>query len=221
MCEWYEETKERRRSDENSEKKCVVIFLRVCQKWNAATMFFVILDRTGRSFVKWLLWQCFLDSFVFFVVKKWDIMHLFHWYARCYVHLIGKFESEVTKGWMIYASKGERWMKEPWHVMFIATDEHENSRHLRAAPCCSDAITNDDFNETAEYCASPVYEQWRSEGRKITLRDVAHPLTLRAMEERSLIRWHSKTLCTSKRFRAKTGRSPKRNIAHGNTMGKR
>ena len=32
MCERYEETKERRRSDENSEKKCVVIFLRVCQK---------------------------------------------------------------------------------------------------------------------------------------------------------------------------------------------
>ncbi len=28
MCERYEETKERRRSDENSEKKCVVIFLR-------------------------------------------------------------------------------------------------------------------------------------------------------------------------------------------------
>ena len=27
MCEWYEETKERRRSDENSEKKCIVIFL--------------------------------------------------------------------------------------------------------------------------------------------------------------------------------------------------
>jgi len=24
MCEWYEETKERKRSDENSEKKCVV-----------------------------------------------------------------------------------------------------------------------------------------------------------------------------------------------------
>ena len=40
-------------------------------------MFFVILDRTGRSFVKWLLWQCFLDSFVFFVVKKWAVMMLF------------------------------------------------------------------------------------------------------------------------------------------------
>ncbi|WP_278844212.1 hypothetical protein [Hoylesella timonensis] len=34
---------------------------------------------------------------------------------------------------------------------------------------------------------------------KITLRDIAHQLTLRA----------------------KAGRSPKRNIAHGNTMGKR
>ena len=91
-----------------AKKKCVLIFLRVCQKWNAATMFFVILDRTGRSFVKWLLWQCFLDSFVFFVVKRWDIMQLLHWYARCYIHLIGKFESEVTKGWKIYGSKGER-----------------------------------------------------------------------------------------------------------------
>ena len=61
-------------------------------------MLFVILDRTGRSFVKWLWRQCFLDSFVFFVVKRWDIMLLFHWYAICYIHLIGKFESEVTKG---------------------------------------------------------------------------------------------------------------------------
>ena len=79
-----------------------------CQKWNAATMFFVILDRTGRSFVKWLLWQCFLDSFVFFVVKRWDIMQLFYRYARYYIHLIGKLESEATKGWKIYGSKGER-----------------------------------------------------------------------------------------------------------------
>ena len=61
-------------------------------------MFFVILDRTGRSFVKWLLRQCFLVSFVFFVVKRRDIMQLFHWYARCYIRLIGKLESEVTKG---------------------------------------------------------------------------------------------------------------------------
>ena len=106
MCEWYEETKERRRSDEISEKKCVVFFLRFfCQKWNAATMFFVILDRTGRSFVKWLLRQCFLDSFVFFVVKRWDIMLLFHWNARCYMHLIGKLENEVTKGWKFMAAK--------------------------------------------------------------------------------------------------------------------
>ena len=82
--------------------------------------------------------------------------------------------------------------------MFIATDEHGISRHIRAVPCRSDAITNDHFNETAEYYASPGYEQRRSEDRKITLQDVAHQLT----------------------FRAKTGRSPKRNIAHGNTMGK-
>lgn len=43
--------------------------------------------------------------------------------------------------------------------MFIATDEHGISRHIRAAPCRSDAITNDHFNETAEYCASLGYEQ--------------------------------------------------------------
>lgn len=43
--------------------------------------------------------------------------------------------------------------------MFIATDEHGISRHIRAVPCLSDAITNDDFNETAEYCASHGYEQ--------------------------------------------------------------
>ena len=35
-------------------------------------------------------------------------MLLFHWNARCYIHLIGKFESEITKGWKIYGSKGER-----------------------------------------------------------------------------------------------------------------
>ncbi len=33
-------------------------------------------------------------------------MLLFHWYARCYIHLIGKFESEVTKGKKIYGNKG-------------------------------------------------------------------------------------------------------------------
>ena len=44
-------------------------------------------------------------------------------------------------------------------VIFIATDEHGISRHIRAAPCLSDAITNDDFNETAEYCASNGYKQ--------------------------------------------------------------
>ena len=32
MRKWYKETKERRRSDENSEKKRVVIFLRFCVK---------------------------------------------------------------------------------------------------------------------------------------------------------------------------------------------
>ena len=53
ICGWYEVTKERRRSDENNEKKCVVILLRFFyQKWNAETLFFVALDRTGRSFVK-------------------------------------------------------------------------------------------------------------------------------------------------------------------------
>lgn len=43
--------------------------------------------------------------------------------------------------------------------MFIATDDHGITRHIRAAPCLSDAITNDDFNETAEYCASHGYKQ--------------------------------------------------------------
>ena len=43
--------------------------------------------------------------------------------------------------------------------MFIATDEQGISRHVRATPCLSDAITNDDFNETAEYCASHGYKQ--------------------------------------------------------------
>ena len=27
-----------------------------------------------------------------------DVMLLFYWYAICYIHLIGKFESEVPKG---------------------------------------------------------------------------------------------------------------------------
>lgn len=39
-------------------------------------------------------------------------MLLFHWYARCYIHLIGKFESEVTKGkkdlWQQRLSLNER-----------------------------------------------------------------------------------------------------------------
>ena len=35
-------------------------------------------------------------------------MKLFHWYARCYIHLIGKFKGEVTKGCKIYGSKGYR-----------------------------------------------------------------------------------------------------------------
>ena len=43
--------------------------------------------------------------------------------------------------------------------MFIATDEQGITRHVRAVPCLSDAITNDHFNETAEYCASLDYEQ--------------------------------------------------------------
>ena len=43
--------------------------------------------------------------------------------------------------------------------MFIATDDHGITRHLRAVPCLSDAITNDDFNGTAEYCVSLDYEQ--------------------------------------------------------------
>ena len=50
--------------------------------------------------------------------------------------------------------------------MFIATDNHGISRHIRAAPCCSDAIINDYFNETAEYCASHGYEQRRGEAPK-------------------------------------------------------
>ena len=33
-------------------------------------MVFVFLDRTGRSFVKCFLRQCFLDSFASFVVKN-------------------------------------------------------------------------------------------------------------------------------------------------------
>ena len=36
----------------------------LCQKWNAATMFFVILDRTGRSFVK-----CFCGNFFKFLLR--------------------------------------------------------------------------------------------------------------------------------------------------------
>ena len=76
-------------------------------------------------------------------------------------------------------------------------------------------------NTPRHYPSADVTSKDGAKSYKKTLRNVAHPLTLRAMEERSLIRWHSKTLCTSKRFRAKTGRSPKRNIAHGNTMGKR
>ncbi len=43
--------------------------------------------------------------------------------------------------------------------MFIATDDHGITRHVRAVPCCSDAITNDIFNETAEYCFSLCYEK--------------------------------------------------------------
>ena len=32
-------------------------------------------------------------------------------------------------------------MKEPWYVIFIATDCHGITRHIRAVPCLSDAIT--------------------------------------------------------------------------------
>ena len=39
------------------------------QMREAATLFFVFLDRTGRSFVKCLLHNILLDSFASFVVK--------------------------------------------------------------------------------------------------------------------------------------------------------
>ena len=54
------------------------------------------------------------------------------------------------------------------YVIFIATDCHGITRHVRAVPCLSVAITNDHFNETAEYCASLGYKQRRGEAHKIT-----------------------------------------------------
>ena len=136
---------------------------------------------------------------------------------------------------------------------------------LSARLCWYAISTVIDNTSVNAFCNSHGYEQWRGEALqdnsskhcvvvmvtsndgakscKITLQDIIQQLTLRAIEERSLtrwpsktlytskrlraieerslIRWHSKKLCTSKRFRAKAGRSPKRNIAHGNTMGNR
>ena len=32
-------------------------------------------------------------------------------------------------------------MKEPWYIIFFATDEHGITRHIRAVPCLSDVMT--------------------------------------------------------------------------------
>ncbi len=40
--------------------------------------------------------------------------------------------------------------------MFIATDDHGITRHIRAAPCCSDAIINDYFNEKPSIATASI-----------------------------------------------------------------
>ena len=50
MCEGYEETKERRRSDENSKKKCVVIFLRFLSKVKCGNYVFRYFRQNGTFF---------------------------------------------------------------------------------------------------------------------------------------------------------------------------
>ena len=68
------------------------------QTSEAATMVFVFLDRTGRSFVKCFLRQCFLDSFASFVVKKRDVIVVFCWWAGCHIRFVCNFEAAVSKG---------------------------------------------------------------------------------------------------------------------------
>ena len=70
MCEGYEETKERRRSDENSEKKCVVIFSDFLPKVKCCNYVFRYFRQNGTFFREMAFVQCFLDYFVFFVVKR-------------------------------------------------------------------------------------------------------------------------------------------------------
>jgi|GEM_PF-3900130 len=55
-------------------------------------------DRTGRSFVKWLLRQCFFRFFCVFRCLMMRCHAAFYWYAICYIRLICKFEREVPKG---------------------------------------------------------------------------------------------------------------------------
>ena len=50
MCERYEETKERRRSDENSEKKCVVIFSDFLSKVKCGNYVFCNFRQNGTFF---------------------------------------------------------------------------------------------------------------------------------------------------------------------------